>query len=138
MNNKPVKPTEKTILELVGTQAVLWSELRIYLSTHYDHVPMLSIGKKEYDWTIRYRKGGKTLVTLSPEKNGFCVLVVLGKEEVAKAKLAALNPFLKNIFETAKQYHDGRWLWIRPRNEQDIKSIKVLLTVKRKPNLQPE
>ena len=136
MNNKPVKPTEKTILELVGTKAVLWSDFRKYLSTYYDHVPILSIGKREYDWTIRYRKSGKTLVTLIPEKNGFCVLVVLGKEEVAKAKLLALNPFLKNIFETAKQYHDGRWLWIRPNNKKDIESVKTLLSIKRKPRPQ--
>jgi hypothetical protein len=93
----------------------------------------MSIGKKEYDWTIRYRKSGKTLVTLMPEKDGFCVLVVLGKEEIAKAVTLKLNPFVKNIFQTAKQYHDGRWLWVRPRNEKDIESIKTLLMVKRKP-----
>ncbi len=132
-NKKVVKPTEKMMLKLVGTKASLWSEFRKYLITQYDHEPVLSIGKKEYDWTIRYRKSGKTLVTLIPEKNGFCVLVVLGAKEVAKAKSADLNPFVRNVFKTAKQYHDGRWLWIRPKNKKDIESIKTLLTVKRKP-----
>jgi hypothetical protein len=61
------------------------------------------------------------------------VLVVLGKKEIAKVKTLKLNPFLTNIFQTAKQYHDGRWLWIRPRNQHDIESIKTLLTAKRKP-----
>ncbi len=132
-NEKAVKPTEKMMLKLVGSKASLWVEFRKYLVTHYDHVPVLSLGKKEHDLTIRYRKSGKTLVTLLPEKNGFCVLVVLGKKEVAKAKCADLNPFVRNVFKTAKQYHDGRWLWIRPNNKEDIESIKALLTVKRKP-----
>ncbi|KPJ73966.1 hypothetical protein AMJ52_02395 [candidate division TA06 bacterium DG_78] len=126
------------MLTVIGTKAALWSEFRTYLATHYDHEPNLSIGKKEHDWTIRYRKSGKTLVTLSPEKNGFCVLVVLGKDEVTRAVEADLNPYVKHIFETAKQYHDGRWLWIRPRNKKDIESIKTLLRVKKRPKMTSE
>jgi hypothetical protein len=128
------RPTEKIMLRLIGAKAPLWSELRDYLAAHYGgHVPVLSVGKKEYDWTIRYRKGGKTLVTLLPEKNNFCVLVVLGREEVARARDMALNPTVKKILATAKQYHDGRWLWIRPGNRKDVESVKALLIVKRKP-----
>jgi len=133
MGVKSSNPSEKQMLKLIGKKGVLWNELRTYLAEQYAHEPVMSIGKKEYDWTIRYRRSGKTLVTLMPEKNGFCVLVVLGKKEIAKAGTLKLNTFVKNIFLTAKQYHDGRWLWIRPRTHQDIVSIKTLLTVKRKP-----
>jgi hypothetical protein len=123
------------MLKRVGSKAKLWEEFRAYLAGHYEHEPVLSVGKKEYDWTIRYRKGGKTLVTLMPEENGFCVLVVLGKDEVAKTKDLKLNAFVKKVFQNAKQFHDGRWLWLRPQNMQDMTAIKELLTVKRKPGL---
>jgi len=126
-------PTNNDIEKRVGKKVGLWRELRAYISTHYDHEPVLSVGKKEFDWTIRYRKSGKTLVTLSPEDNDFCVLVVLGKAEVEKVKNTKLNVFLRNIFTGAKQYHDGRWLFIRPRNSRDIESIETLLIIKRKP-----
>ena len=127
------EPSEKQMLKRIGKKGSLWKILRMYLAEQYSHEPVMSIGKKEYDWTIRYRKSGKTLVTLMPEKDGFCVLVVLGKKEIEKVKTMKLNPFIKNIFLTAKQYHDGRWLWIRPGNQRDIASIKKLLTAKRKP-----
>ena len=127
------KPTNKDFEKRVGKKAALWSELRTYISRHYDHEPVLSIGKKEFDWTIRYRWSGKTLVTLSPEENDFCVLVVLGKAEVEKVKKAKLNTFVKNVFTKAKQYHDGKWLFIRPRNSKDIESVLALLTIKRSP-----
>jgi hypothetical protein len=129
------KPTEKDFLALIGSKAELWSEIRSYLASHYDHKPELSIGKKEYDWTIRYRKSGKTLVTLMPEPGGFCVLVVLGKEEIIKAGQVKLNKYVQDIFENAKQYHDGRWLWIRPKNNSDLSSINALLAVKSKPKV---
>jgi hypothetical protein len=128
-------PTEKEILALVGAKAASWTDLRTYLATHYDHVPELAVGRKEHDWTFRYRKGGKTLVTLSPEENDFCVLVVLGAEEVrsAEQEKGMLSEGVRRILETSKQYHDGRWLWIRPRNARDLESIKTLLAIKRKP-----
>lgn len=129
-----LKPTESMMLKIVGKKAALWKGFRKYLAEHYEHEPVMSVGKKEYDWTIRYRKSGKTLVTILPEKNTFCILVVLGKKEIAKAKEVKLNSFVKNVFGTSKQYHDGRWLWIRPRNKSDIDSIKNLLAVKRRPH----
>ncbi|MDQ7799427.1 MAG: DUF3788 domain-containing protein [Candidatus Edwardsbacteria bacterium] len=126
-------PTEKDFLALIGPKAELWSEIRTYLASHYDHMPELSVGKKEYDWTIRYRKTGKTLVTLMPEQGGFCVLVVLGKEEIEKAGQAKLNKYVQDVFESAKQYHDGRWLWIRPKAKRDLNSIITLLRIKKGP-----
>ncbi len=127
------KPTEKDFLALIGPKAKLWCEIRSYLASRYDHKPELSVGKKEYDWTIRYRKSGKTLVTLIPEPGGFCVLVVLGKEEIGKAGQAKLNKCVQGILESAKQYHDGRWLWIRPKNRSDLKSIFTLMCIKKEP-----
>jgi hypothetical protein len=127
-------PTDKDMLKLVGRKAALWNELRVYIKEHYEHSPVLNVGKKEYDWTIRYRKGGKTLVTLMPEKNGFCVLVVLGREEVAKVKALKLSKYTKDIFQKAKQFYDGKWLWLRPGTIGDLEDIKALLSIKRKPN----
>jgi hypothetical protein len=128
------KPTEKDFLALIGPGAGLWTGLRQYLAENYGgHRPELSVGKKERDWTIRYRRSGKTLVTLMPEEGGFCALVVLGKDEVEKARKVELNAAVREVFDKAKQYHDGRWLWIRPKTKGDLASVKALLAVKRQP-----
>lgn len=119
------------MLKLVGRKGALWTELRVYIKEHYEHSPVLNVGKKEYDWTIRYRKGGKTLVTLMPEKNRFCVLVVLGREEAAKVKTIKLGKYTKDIFLSAKQFHDGKWLWLRPGSKSDLEDIKALLAAKK-------
>ncbi|MCU0606028.1 MAG: DUF3788 domain-containing protein [Candidatus Edwardsbacteria bacterium] len=128
------EPSEKDFLALTGKRAALWTELRTWLSGHYPHSPELSVGKKAHDWTIRYRRSGRTLVTLMPEPGGFCVLVVLGKDEVVAAKRLELNAGIRGALDTAKQFHDGRWLWIRPRTMGDLDSIRRLLAVKRPPS----
>ncbi|MDY6844021.1 MAG: DUF3788 domain-containing protein [Thermodesulfobacteriota bacterium] len=133
--DKDTKPSEEEILKCIGEGVELWRDLREYLSIHYDHESQLDFAGKKYGWSIRYRKSGKTLVTLFPEYDGFTALIVLGKKEVAKADLLIgdLSPRVKKLFQGADQLHDGRWLWIRPSSKADLESIKILIRAKRRP-----
>ena len=94
---------------------------------------MVDYGK--HGWTIRYRKSGKTLCSLFPEKGAFTALVVLGKKEAEKAfsMMDQFNASVRKLLDDAEQLHDGRWLWIRVRKQSDIDSIEELLKLKRKP-----
>lgn len=135
MLNKERKPTKAGMLKWVGKRVMFWSDMRKYLASCYNHKPEISFYGKKYGWSVRYRKSSKTLVTLFPECGGFTVLVVLGKKEVAKAEAVfdKLSMRVQKLFRETKQYHDGRWLWIRPSSKADIKSIKLLLNVKQQP-----
>ena len=137
MLNRECEPTEDELREWIGKGAVLWCDLREYVESHYDHAPKLDFGGKKYGWSILYRKSGKTLVTLFPERGGFTALVVLGKKEVAKTETCKkeLSKKVRELFENTGQLHDGRWLWIRPTSKADIESIKILLNAKRRARL---
>lgn len=130
---KEGEPTDAEILDMIGN-TTHWFELRQYLESSYDFAPELFNGGK-HGWAIRYRKSGKTLCNLIPEKGAFTVLVVLGKKEVEKALAIAdkLNKNVRQHLENTEQLHDGRWLWIRVRKQGDVKSIVELLKAKRKP-----
>lgn len=135
MINGDIKPTEDDITGTVGEKSSLWLEIRKYLEENYDFAPELIHYGQKYGWTLRYRKSGKTLCSLFPEKDAFTVLVVLGKKEVEKmfSIIDKLNPEVRTLFENAEQKRDGRWLWIRVLTNDEVESIKVLLNVKRKP-----
>lgn len=130
-----VRPIEDEIENTIGENSFLWSEMRKYLEENYDFAPELVYYGKKYGWTIRYRKSGKTLCSLFPEKDAFAVLVVLGMKEVEKkhSMIDKLNSEVRSLFENAEQLRDGRWLWIRVLTKDDIESIKLLLNTKRKP-----
>ena len=133
--NQNCEPTEKQMLELLGSKALLWSSLREYLASNYPEcIPVFTIEGKDADYTIRYRKSGKTLVTLYPADKALTVLVVLGKKEVAKVEAFEnkLSKKIRELFNNTNQLHDGRWLWIKPSIKKDIESIKMLLNAKRK------
>ena len=138
ISNQNCEPTEKQILEMLGSKARFWSSLREYLASNYPQcIPVFTIEGKDADYTIRYRKSGKTLVTLYPAKKSLTVLVVLGKKEVIKVEAcqSKLSKKIRDLFNNTNQLHDGRWLWIKPSTKKDIESIKMLLTAKRLPKL---
>ena len=128
-------PTEEEIVAFIGEPAKeALEKLTLFLRQNYD-IPPEMIYDKKYGWDVRYRKSGKTLITLTPEKGAVRILLVLGREESEKA-LSMQNELsakmYKQIGET-KQLHDGRWLWVRLFNAEDALDIEKLLPVKRKP-----
>jgi len=129
---------EKQILGLLGREAGLWLSLREYIANYYpDCVPVFGIEGRNKEYVIRYRKSGRTLVTLYPARSSLVVLVVLGKKEVAKteALVNKLSVKVRKLFQETDQLHDGRWLWIRPSSKTDVESIKLLLSIKRRPKV---
>ena len=134
MLNKERQPTEEEMLDTIG-QTAAWLDLRQYLEENYDFTPELVFYGKKYGWTVRYRKSGKTLCSLFPEKGAFTALVVLGKKEAGKAlaMLDEFSPGVRTLLGGAEQLHDGRWLWIRVLTIAEANDIKELLRVKRRP-----
>lgn len=136
MADKTHKPTEEEIESFIGEQAKeAWREIRKFIESHYDFVPETVFYGEKYGWTIRYRKSGKTLCSLFPEKGGLTVLIVLGKKESEKALSTRdqLNSKIKELLGSTEQLRDGRWLWIRLLTVEDTDDVKKLLQVKRKP-----
>ncbi len=137
MTNKEHEPTEEEIQAYIGKQASkAWQITKRLIEDSYGIPPETIFYGKKYGWTVRYRKSGKTLCSLFPEKGAFTVLIVLGGKEAEKALTIRdeLSPRVNEILGTTEQLHDGRWLWIRVSKDTDIDDVKKLLYIKRRPN----
>ncbi len=127
-------PLEPEMANFIGEPAQgAWVKLRKFLKENYDIEPEMMYDKK-HGWDVRYRKSGKTLITLTPEKGAIRILLVLGREESEKALSMRneLTPQMYRLIENTKQLHDGRWLWIRLFQSKDAEDIEKLLPIKRK------
>lgn len=136
--NKQTKPTELEILEFIGNKSEYWIEIHKFINLNYNFNKELAFFSKNYGWTVRYRKSKKTLVSCFPENEAFSVLLVLGKDEANKVELyrEELNENFLSVFDETEQLRDGRWLWIRIHNKQDLDSIIEVIKIKRKPKKQ--
>ena len=127
------RPTEKKVLGALGSRAPLWARLTAYLAEAYAIEPTLVPPSRNYGWDVKYRKGGKTLVSLTPDEGGFTALVVLGEKEAEAARELELGKRVQGVFDDARQLRDGRWLFVQVESERDVEDIEKLLAVKRRP-----
>lgn len=127
------RPTEKEILGALGSRAPLWARLTAYLAEAYAIEPTFVPPSRNYGWDVKYRKGGKTLVSLTPDEGGFTALVVLGEKEAEASRELELGKPVQGVFDDARQLRDGRWLFVQVESERDVEDIEKLLAVKRRP-----
>lgn len=127
------RPRARDIHTALGTrEARLWTQVRAFLKKNYDFTPELIYYGNKYGWCYKYRRKGKTLCVLFPETKAFTVLVTMGKKEVAQFEDNAgrFNEITRALFETAYQYHDGKWLYKRVLNRSDLQDVISLIKMK--------
>jgi hypothetical protein len=129
------KPGKEDIYKAIGNDAKKgWDGIQKFMAKYYEIEPETVFYGSNYGWNIRYRKSGKTLCSLFPEKGSFTFLIVLGKKEVERA-IEMLNEFdktIQDIILNTEQLHDGRWLWIRVYKNEKMEDMKKLIQIKRK------
>lgn len=123
------------IIEGLGKSITAWKELVIYILGNYDVNPVLFANDIKGVNVIRFRKSGKTLITLEPKNNIFIVLLVLGKKEVENTNsiFPRLSNEMKVLITKTEQLHDGKWLFMDISKKSQLNDIKLLLGVKKKP-----
>jgi len=133
-----VTPTSKSIQDILGRRNFsTWEKIKDYLGHAYEIKPDLQFYGKKYGWCYKYRKVSKTLCCLFPEKGSFTVLITLGRKELEKLNpdFSKLSPETRGVINRAHQYHDGKWFWIRLPDIGNVRDVKKLLSVKRKPKV---
>ncbi len=136
MFDNAIKPTEKDILYFLEKPvSIAWIDLTSFLNINYDFVPETTFYGKKYGWTVRYRRSGKTLCSLFPEKGSFTILLVFGKNEIQKFEELKFefSQEIVQLHENTKKLHDGKWLWIRVHKSEDLEDVKMLIVIKKKP-----
>jgi len=79
---------------------------------------------------VRFRAGGKALLSMYPGKESFAVQIVLSQTDAEQAFSLNLGKKVRKVIEEAHQFHEGRWLFIKVESQQDLNDIQQLLLVK--------
>ena len=130
MLNRAQKPTETDIFTFISNAEAIsaWNQIQDYLETHYDLLKETIYYGDKYGWLVRYRKSGRTIVSLFPEKNSFSFLIVYGKKEIDKfsAQESEFLPTIIDVFQNTTKLHDGKWLWIQITDSTFFEDLKKI------------
>jgi len=132
-----IKPYSE-VKERLGNASVAWEKLTGRIRFHYEMDELWEEGNPthKHHSNLRFRRGGKTLITLCIREGYFIAAIVLGKEERDKFEQRRKefgNEICKE-FENTEVLHDGKWLGFDVNNESLVDDFIRLLEIKRKPN----
>lgn len=135
MATLPVTPTPQEIKSLVGDSAFsYWNSLCNEIDQLYDMERQWNDGGEMWEYECKYRRSGKTLCAFYAKQDLFGFMIIFGKEEREKIEAirSNLSEHTVKIYDEATTYHDGKWVMFD--EHTDINDIKLLMTIKRKPN----
>ena len=132
--NRSHQPSPDEIRLALGSLYPLWERLTRFIATNYQIAGEFSFwGPAKSGWNLRYRRKGRALVALYPQKERIIAQVVLGKAQAERAQSLKLGEKVSKMLREAPQLHDGRWLSIPVLNEADAEDVEQLLLVKMRP-----
>lgn len=115
----------------------LWEKLNTYLQNVYEIKPELSYSNctAQRGWNIKYKKSGKSLCTLYPEKGYFIALVVVGSKEELAAEflIPSLTEYVNQLYQNTRSMKMGRWLMVNVTDESILEDVKLLINLRVKP-----
>ena len=127
---KEHQPTMREISISVGSKKDLWDSLERFVAENYRTKRDFAFYGKNYGWAVRFRKGGKALLSMYPGEGSFTVQIVLGETPAKKASSLRLGKNARNVLERAHQFPEGCWLFMRVSVKQDLRGIQQLLLLK--------
>ncbi len=128
-------PEEAELRAMLGESAVAaWDGVREFLDAHYVLDPQWDKGGKAAVYQCRYRRGGKTTVTLLFKPGELGCMMVFGAAEREKVEQlrGSLSPEALAAYVGAPTYHDGKWVWFSMRDSALLPDVITLLPVKRR------
>ncbi|HEU0243898.1 MAG TPA: DUF3788 family protein [Candidatus Limnocylindrales bacterium] len=128
-------PTPEQLSEHMSEHGLqLWQSLRGWLLATYGLRGEIAWTDEDAGWVLRYRRNGRSLVTLFPTADGgWSALVVLGPSLWGAVDDLALSDSTWEAFSFATPYADGRWLYLRVADAQTVGDIRRLVALKAPP-----
>ena len=131
------KPTSEELRALLGEEFfAVWNGVTAAIDEKYEMDRLWDKGYREWTYEYKYRRGGKTLVTLYAKKDTVGVQIIFGKDERVKveANRENLSEEAMRIYDEAQVFHDGKWVMFFPKDGSLNQDFMKLLALKRRPN----
>lgn len=131
-------PTRDELELALGPSIARWDRLSAFVTATYGVAGEPLFFGRDSGWSVRFRRGGKALLTLTPMADGSLrALVVVGPSVWDRVEGASLSPAVHAAWEAARPYPDGRWLWLRLTDDATVDDVERLVTLKSAPPRQP-
>jgi len=111
-----------------------WQSLISHIESTFGSKPVITysvcIGKQ--GWNVKYKKSGKALCTLYPERDQFIALVVLSANDMQLFDIVkqSYTPYLTALYDRCKLFNGTKWLMITVSDDAILADVQKLMLLK--------
>ena len=129
--NKLEKPKESDLATALGSARELWDTLIA------DGTSECAIDDEEWNsyspkagWSLRLKRGKRTIVWLGPCEGCFRVMFILGDKALLAARQSGLSARALRVLDQAERFPEGTGVRLLIKGPKDIPTVKKLAVVK--------
>jgi len=131
LDDKSKEPDDDVLAEVLGKSKELWDAILAYLAEEYPGVQNeWGFAGAKYGWSLRPKFKKRTILYLVPGRGSFTASFALGEKAVAAAEESTLPASILEAIRNARQYAEGRGVWIEVQRRAEVESIKKLIEIK--------
>ena len=127
---KPKRPTAKELAAALGPAKALWDSLLNQLSDQFDLTLEWNSYSVKAGWSLKVKKGSRTILYMTPCPSAFRVAFVLGDKAVKATLESRLPQRILKMINDAQRYPEGTGVRIDVKKTSDLPPIRTLATIK--------
>ena len=129
---KSLEPTLEQIEQFIASP--LWNGLCDWAESAYTIAPKVehSTCSGAPGWNVKYKKSGRSLCTLYPDRGQFTALISIGTKEAPEAELLlpTCSDYIRELFARTQTFNGARWLMIRVSDARVLEDVKKFIRLR--------
>jgi hypothetical protein len=125
------EPSRASVRRALAEARPTWDAFKRYLAETYGLKGLFHFMYGErYGWALQFRRSGRFVLAMYPNQGHLTVQIILNRAQVATATGMGLPSRVLKVLEAAKDYPEGRWLFIPVRSQKGAEELKPLVALK--------
>jgi hypothetical protein len=123
-------PTEQAVQKALGEKKAAWRNISDYLTIDIKAKAKYKYYGKNYGWALGFSKNGKSILSLYPDTNNFCIQFIVNEKQEAKLLKELSNAELRDMIAKKKSIHEGKWIFANFAMFNGIEEIKRIIAIR--------
>ncbi len=126
-----VRPGPADIRRVLGRACAAWDDLETMLRGGFGlkaRIHFMYGGRS--GWALRFERHGRLVAAMYPNRGRLSVQIILNRAQVNTAMAMGLPAHVAGALEAAKDYPEGRWLFVPVKSRADARGLQRILALK--------
>jgi len=128
---KTESPTGADLSKALGPAKPVWDQLIADMADQHDvAIQEWNCYSPKAGWSLRLKRGKRTILWMAPCEGCFRVAVILGDKAVQAARRSGLSARVLRLIDQAERYPEGTGIRLHIKGPRDIPQVKKLAAIK--------